>query len=56
MLYYKVEGYLLLVTTTATARTTANIMFMLTNNKFARASGYFVLLFTVVAPLRHETS
>ena len=44
-------------TTTATARTTAkNIMFILTNKKFARASGYFVLFFTVVAPLRHETS
>ena len=26
------------------------------NNKFARASHYFVHFFTVVAPLRHETS
>ena len=33
-----------------------NNMFMLTNNNFALASCYFVHLFAVVAPLRHETS
>ena len=32
------------------------IMFLLTNNNFARASRYFVQFFAVVAPLRHETS
>ena len=31
-------------------------MFILTNNKFARASRYFVHFFAAVAPLRHETS
>jgi len=33
-----------------------NDMFILTNNNFARTSRYFVHFFTVVAPLRHETS
>ena len=32
------------------------IMFILTNNNFARASRYFVHFFAVVAPLRYETS
>ena len=31
-------------------------VYMLTNNNFARASRYFVRFFTVVAPLRYETS
>ena len=33
-----------------------NDMFILTNNNFASTSRYFVHFFTVVAPLRHETS
>ena len=32
------------------------IMFILTNNNFARASRYFVHFFAFVSPLRHETS
>ena len=32
------------------------IGFYLQNNKFARVSRYFVQLFAVVAPLRHENS
>ena len=32
------------------------IGFYCQNNKFARASRYFVQFFAVVAPLRHETS
>ena len=31
-------------------------VFMLTNNNFARTSGYLVHFFAAVAPLRHETS
>ena len=33
-----------------------NNMFILTNKNFARVSRYFVHFFSVVAPLRHETS